>query len=99
LAIGSLIDGCISEANSAEHLRDRARVAEPEIAHVATALASDEDRHTDLAWAIVAWCRAESGEAVDKALGRALDRLPWTDGLIESARQRLRDSVMAESMV
>ncbi len=89
LATASLLDGCISEANSAEHLRDRGAHSAAEIGATARALASDEDRHAALAWEVVEWCRAQGGAAVDRALERTLRRLDWTDDLVDSARARL----------
>ncbi|HUR77141.1 MAG TPA: hypothetical protein VMZ22_04275 [Acidimicrobiales bacterium] len=72
LAVDSLLDGCVSEGNSADHLRRRAAKATPEARAVANRLAEDEDRHTELAWDIVAWCKAEGGVTVARGLAKAM---------------------------
>ncbi len=79
LAVDSLLDGCVSEGNSADHLRARAAKSVPEVSAVAIRLAADEDRHTELAWDIVAWCKTAGGAFVEGALAEALRRLPARD--------------------
>ena len=68
-------------------MRRRAFYSVPEVALVAERLAKDEDRHTDLAWRIVEWCKTEGGAPVDKALAKAMRRL--SAGELGAAQDRL----------
>lgn len=72
LAVDSLIDGALHEGASAETLTALVpRCEVPAIRAVLEVLATDEHRHAQHAWHVVAWCLAEGGPPVARALGTA----------------------------
>ncbi|MEQ1571747.1 MAG: ferritin-like domain-containing protein, partial [Myxococcota bacterium] len=49
--------GCVAETISAMHVAEMARrVRDPDLAQALRAVADDEARHAELAWAAVRWC-------------------------------------------
>lgn len=72
LAVESLVDGWRNEGAAAAQLRDRAETAaSPQDRAALMSMADDEQRHADLARAIVTWCFDEEPVAVGRALARA----------------------------
>lgn len=71
LAVESLVDGWRNEGAAAAQLRDRAENAAcPQDRAALMSMAEDEQRHADLARAIVTWCFDEEPVAVGRALAR-----------------------------
>jgi hypothetical protein len=69
LALETLLDGCINETISAALASSAASSAtDPALAAALAGVASDEARHAELAWQIVAWCVRTSGPALLPAL-------------------------------
>jgi len=69
LAIGSLVDGCLGEGVAADVAARGARSAEdPAIRRVLEMIASDEATHAELGWDVLAWCLAEGGPEVSRAV-------------------------------
>lgn len=72
LAIESWLDGCVSEGRAAAHAARAAELAdEPQPRAALHGIAEDEQRHTELAWAILRWALGRGGERVHAAV-RAL---------------------------
>lgn len=75
VALDALTDGALAEglaADAAAHGATTAR--DPLIAAALIAIADDEERHAELAWAVLAWCLATGGDPVRRAVrGRALE--------------------------
>jgi hypothetical protein len=72
LAIESWLDGCLSEGRAAAQARRAAEIAtDPEARAVMQVIADDEQRHAELAWAILRWALARGGEPAHSAV-RAL---------------------------
>lgn len=71
LAVEFLVDGWRNEGAAAAQLRDRAETAaSPQDRAALISMAEDEQRHADLARAIVTWCFDEEPVAVGRALAR-----------------------------
>lgn len=71
LATESFLDGWVNEGAAAALLRSRAqRAASPREAEALGAMAEDEQRHAELARAIVTWCFDQDPAGVGRALGR-----------------------------
>ena len=71
IAVESFVDGWRNEGAAAAELRERAeRATAPEEQAELRAMAADEQRHADLARAIVTWCFDEEPVAVGRALGK-----------------------------
>ena len=69
LAVESFVDGWCNEGRAAAELRARAERAEaPEDRARLTSMADDEQRHADLARAIVTWCFDQDPRGVGRAL-------------------------------
>jgi hypothetical protein len=76
LAIGSLIDGCLAEGIAADVARNGARGArDPVIAETLATIATDEERHAELAWSVLAWCLEVGGAPVRGAVAARATRL------------------------
>ncbi len=97
LAIGSLVDGCLGEGVAADVAARGARSAkDPAIRRVLEMIACDEATHAELGWDVLAWCLAEGGAEVGRAvevrvgqLGRELaPQLPDLPGLDAAALAR-----------
>ena len=70
LAVESFLDGWLNEGAAAAQLRDRAdEAASHEDRARLRSMAEDEQRHADLARAIVTWCFDEDPAGVGQALG------------------------------
>lgn len=70
LAVESFLDGWVNEGAAAVQLRERADgAASHEDRDLLRAMAEDEQRHADLARAIVTWCFDEDPGGVGRALG------------------------------
>jgi hypothetical protein len=71
LAVESFLDGWVNEGAAAAQLRDRAQAAAAaEDRELLRSMADDEQRHADLARAIVTWCFDEDPRGVGRALGQ-----------------------------
>jgi len=71
IAVESFLDGWVNEGAAADELRGRAERADsPEEQAALRAMAADEQRHADLARAIVTWCFEQEPDAVGRALGQ-----------------------------
>ena len=97
LAIGSLVDGCVGEGIAADvAARAAERAEEPAIREVLATIARDEAGHAELAWDVLAWCLAEGGAPVARAVGARVElldrelapRLPDLPGLDPRALAR-----------
>lgn len=74
-AAATVVEGCVGETLAAvQALAQRAAATDPAAVHLLDTIATDESRHAALAWATVAWCLSEGGEAVASAVDRAFDR-------------------------
>ena len=72
IAVESFRDGWVNEGAAADHLRHRAgRAASAEEQAQLLSMAADEQRHADLARAVVTWCFEQEPGPVGRALGRA----------------------------
>ncbi len=70
LAVESFLDGWVNEGAAAAVLRRRAeRAASPQDRLALRSMAEDEQRHADLARAVVTWCFDQEPAAVGRALG------------------------------
>jgi len=77
LAVTSLIDGALHEGVSARIIAKLARRCEhPQICGVLKQIAADEGRHAAHGWDVVAWCLAQGGDSVARALAGAARALP-----------------------
>jgi hypothetical protein len=73
IARGVLWDGCINESVASLALREASASAEdPALAGALARLASDEERHAELAWKTLAWLARAKGRAVAAILEEAL---------------------------
>jgi len=71
LAVESFLDGWVNEGAAAALLRERAEdAASPDEKAALAAMAEDEQRHADLAKAVVTWCFDQEPAAVGRALGK-----------------------------
>ena len=89
LARESFADGCVGEAVGAAIAQRGAELAtDPVIAETLSMIASDEHRHAELAWAVVAFCMKQGGDAVARELSTTADVLDAkpTPGPIEIPR-------------
>jgi hypothetical protein len=76
LAEEALVDGCVGEAAAALVLREaEARADDEALRATLGRIASDEERHAELAWRTVAWALASGGEDVRRALEGAIAAL------------------------
>jgi hypothetical protein len=77
LAVDSLIDGAINEGVSARIAAALARRCDGGAFREALrGIAADEGRHAAHGWDVVAWCAAEGGAPVVRALEGALEGMP-----------------------
>jgi hypothetical protein len=98
IAIENAVEGCVNEGFAALLCEYQAQTAtDPALAHAMTAIASDEQSHADLAFAISAWLDTQLAPsqraAVDDAVTRALATLPDL-----AARDAHRFSVTASTL-
>jgi hypothetical protein len=71
LAVSTAREGCIGETLAALEAADAlAGARDPAVRAVLAAIASDEARHAELSWKIVAWALEAGGEPVRVALAR-----------------------------
>lgn len=76
LAVDSLRDGCLGEGHSARVLQAAAeRAADPALSRTLHGLSTDEARHAELGWSILAFCLSAGGAEVRAALARAAREL------------------------
>jgi len=76
LAIGTLIDGCVAEGVASDVTRAASTQAvDPVIRATLEMVASDELRHAELAWDVLAWCLDRGGAAVHEAVAARLNGL------------------------
>jgi hypothetical protein len=74
LAMETVIDGCLGEGLAAACAREAAADAtDPVLRAHLSAVARDESRHAELAWAVLAFCLARGGDPVRLATERALE--------------------------
>lgn len=73
LAVESFVDGCVSESAAAALAADEAAGAgDLAVGRLQRAIAADEARHAELAWAIVEWAAATDPQGVRPALQAAM---------------------------
>jgi hypothetical protein len=72
LALENAVEGCVRETWGALLAMHQARSAAPEVAATMAAIADDEARHGELAWAIDAWVRTRLGPDEVAALDAAI---------------------------
>jgi hypothetical protein len=83
-ALGTFRDGCVAETAAALCAHEAAlRARDPVVRGVLDAIADDEQRHAELAWAAVAWAVRSGGAAVVRALRAELSLLPATSSPLE----------------
>ncbi|WP_437588256.1 hypothetical protein [Sorangium sp. So ce1000] len=80
LAVATVVEGCVGETLSAIEAEVAAQAAQPPAVRMALqAIARDEARHAELAWAFVRWALATGGarlrERVAAAFARALEQV------------------------
>jgi hypothetical protein len=76
LAVGSLIDGCLAEGESALMARLAAEpVEDPALRETLLKIAEDEARHAEIGWSVLEWCVEEERTEVTRALEHELPRL------------------------
>ncbi len=87
LATETLVDGCLGEGLAASCAREAAAEAvDPVVKAHLSAVARDEGKHAELAWAVLAFCLARGGAPVRLATERALaSRTPGVLPVPESA--------------
>jgi hypothetical protein len=74
IAVESFCDGCIGEGIAAAAARRASRDAHTrDERRIHAGIARDEARHADLAWRVVAFCRARGGAEVTRALRVSCD--------------------------
>ncbi|HYH97517.1 hypothetical protein [Hyalangium sp.] len=74
LAMETVVDGCFGEGLAAACAREAAEDAlDPVVQAHLSAVAWDEGRHAELAWAVLAFCLARGGTPVRLATERALE--------------------------
>ena len=72
----TFVDACVGESVAAAQLSDRAREADdPALARLLSTMAADEERHSELAWRIVAWTLRSGDPEVVVALTDARDEV------------------------
>jgi len=77
LALETFVDGCVGETVAAVHARHAADGCHDKLVHdVLMQIASDEERHAELAWRIVAWSVRVGGAAIADAIARTARSLP-----------------------
>ncbi|WP_438016012.1 hypothetical protein WMF18_34975 [Sorangium sp. So ce315] len=105
LTLATVVEGCVGETLSAIEAEVAARAAEaPAVRMALQAIARDEARHAELAWAFVRWAAAVGGaglrERVAATFARALEQagsapapdggdIPSTHGFVPPAELRL----------
>ena len=76
LARSTFIDACVGESLASAALADASRrAADPVVASLLATMSSDEERHAELAWRIVAWALRTGGAEVARALDEAMDEI------------------------
>jgi hypothetical protein len=76
LALGTLIDGCIAEGVASDVTGAASTQAiDPVVRDTLAMIASDEARHAELAWDVLAWCLDTGGAAVRDAVAFRLNVL------------------------
>ena len=76
LAVGTLIDGCIAEGVASDVTGAASTQAiDPVVRDTLAMIASDEARHAELAWDVLAWCLDTGGVAVRDAVASRLNVL------------------------
>jgi hypothetical protein len=76
LAIGTLIDGCLAEGVASDVIRAAStQASDPVIRETLEMIASDELRHAELAWDILAWCIDRGDAALRVAVASRLNGL------------------------
>jgi hypothetical protein len=104
-AVETFIDGCIGETAAAlEAERAAATCVDPAVAAILRTIATDEARHAELAWQIVAWCVRVDPSILDD-IREASDAKPLIDddgdlapyGVLGSRARRIAyDDVMRD---
>ena len=76
LARSTFIDACIGESVASAALAEASRRAgDPVLARLLARMSSDEERHAELAWRIVAWALRTGGADVARVLEEAKDEV------------------------
>lgn len=76
LARTTFVDACVGESVAAAQLSDRARESnDPALSRLLSMMAADEERHSELAWRIVAWALRSGEPEVFEALSAARDEV------------------------
>lgn len=79
LAVETFFDACCAETLGAVVAWEHALHApDPTTGAVHAAIAADEERHAELAWATLRWLVAEGGDPVREAVRRATSGVAWT---------------------
>ncbi len=93
LVVETFEHGCVGETMAAWDAREKlACYNDPSVRDVLARVASDEERHADLAWRAVAWAVRAGGEAARDALEQSFARIAASN---EIAAHSLFSSVIA----
>ena len=79
IAVACIHEGCVGETIAAAQLDHAARLATPTIAERMRSIAADEARHSELAWAFIAWSWRNGGQDVRAAIESTFDQLAGVD--------------------
>ncbi len=71
LASEAWLEGCLNEGAAAEEARLASADAAGAARELLATIATDEQRHADLAWAVVTWIRGIAPDVVDRAIARS----------------------------
>lgn len=76
LARSTFVDACVGESVASAALAEASRASgDPVLAGLLQAMSSDEERHAELAWRIVAWALRTGGADVARVLEDAKDEI------------------------
>jgi hypothetical protein len=76
VARATFIDACVGESLASAALAEASRAAgDPVLAQLLARMSSDEERHAELAWRIVAWALRTGGAQVAQVLDAAKDEI------------------------
>jgi hypothetical protein len=88
LAVEAWLEGCLNEGAAAEEARLAAAEAEGAIAPMLAAIASDERRHAELSWAVLAWLYDVAPQIASSAIAAAPTLAPARETASDPALAR-----------